>query len=238
MSIAGVRYGMEQKSFRENTFAAGNKTITVFPSVGLNRPIIYLNTFAVEGSRVYQALRNTGDFTLVVISGLDWNHDMSPWAIPPISNREPPCTGGADNYLQLLTEEIIPGAERYVQGGTVWRGLAGYSLAGLLAVYSMYHTDRFSKIASISGSLWFPGLLEYATSHEMKKKPEHLYLSLGDKECKTRNPYLKTVQDNTEKLAAFYREQQIDAAFHLNPGNHYKEALERTTAGITWLLNR
>ena len=53
MSIAGVRYGMEQKSFRENTFAAGNKTITVFPSIGLNRPIIYLNTFAVEGSRVY-----------------------------------------------------------------------------------------------------------------------------------------------------------------------------------------
>lgn len=238
MSIAGVRYGMEQKSFRENTFAAGNKTITVFPSIGLNRPIIYLNTFAVEGSRVYQALRNTGDFTLVVISGLDWNHDMSPWAIPPISNREPPCTGGADDYLQMLTEEIIPKAERYVQGGTAWRGLAGYSLAGLLAVYSMYYTDRFSRIASMSGSLWFPGFLEYATSHEMKKKPEYLYLSLGDKECKTRNPYLKTVQDNTEKLAAFYREQQIDAAFHLNPGNHYKEALERTTAGITWLLNR
>lgn len=46
---------------------------------------------------------------------------------------------------------------------------------------------------------------------------------------------IKTVQDNTEELAASYRGQQIDATFHLNPGNHYKEALERTTAGIAWL---
>lgn len=231
---------MENKSFIENTFVAGNKTITVFFSDGFSRPIIYLNTFAEEGVQVYQALRNTNcpDFTLVAVSGLDWNHDMSPWAIPPISNRDSPCTGGADDYLQLLTEEIIPAAEKNVQGSTAWRGLAGYSLAGLFAVYSMYHTDLFARIASISGSLWFPGFKEYAVSHEMKRKSEHLYMSLGDKEYKTRNPYLKTVQDNTEELAAFYRGQQIDAVFHLNPGSHYKEALERTTVGIAWLLNR
>lgn len=238
MSITEVRYGMGQKSFSENSFAAGNKTVTVFPSVGLNRPIIYLNTFAGEGSRVYQALRNTGDFTLVAVSGFEWNHDMSPWAIPPISNRDTPCTGGADDYLQLLIEEIIPKAERYVQGDVAWRGLAGYSLAGLFAIYSMYHTDLFSRIASISGSLWFPRFKEYAVSHEIQRKPEYLYMSLGDKECKTQNPYLKTVQDNTEELVAFYRGQQIDIAFHLNPGSHYREALERTAVGIAWLLNR
>lgn len=231
---------MENKSFTENTFVAGNKTITVFSSDAFSRPIIYLNTFAEEGIQVYQALRNANcqDFILVAISGLDWNHDMSPWVIPPISNREPPCTGGADDYLQLLTKEIIPRAERYMQGGPAWRGLAGYSLAGLFAVYSIYQTDHFARIASISGSLWFPEFKEYAVSHEIRGKPEHLYMSLGDKEYKTRNPYLKTIQDNTEELAAFYREQQIDTEFHLNPGNHYKEALERTTAGIAWLLNR
>ncbi len=32
--------------------------------------------------------------------------------------------GGADKYLQLLTNEIVPKAEKFMQG------LAGYSLAG------------------------------------------------------------------------------------------------------------
>lgn len=231
---------MDHKNIIENTFVAGAKKINVFSGGGLSCPIIYLNTFAEEGGRVYQLLRNTDcpDFTLVAVSGLDWNHDMSPWAIPPISNKDTPCTGGADDYLQLLMEEIVPGVERYVKGSIVWRGLAGYSLAGLFAVYSMYHTDLFSRIASMSGSFWFPGFKEYAVSHEIRRKPEHLYISLGDKEYKTRNPYLKTVRDNTEELAAFYQAQQIDVMFHMNPGNHHKEALERTAAGIAWLLKR
>lgn len=46
------------------------------------------------------------------------------------------------------------------------------------------------------------------------------------------------VQDNTEEIAAFYREQEIDTEFHMNQGNHYKEAVERTAAGIAWLLSR
>lgn len=231
---------MENNRFSENTFVADKREVTVYPSESFDCPVIYLNTFAEEGFRIYKALRDAGcpDFTLVTVSGLIWNHDMSPWDIPPISKGDTPCTGGADEYLQLLIDEIIPKAERYVQGSIAWRGLAGYSLAGLFAVYSMYHTECFPRIASVSGSLWFPGFKEYAVSHETKRKPECLYFSLGDKECRTRNPYLKTVQDNTEKLAAYYQEQQINVEFRMNPGSHFHEAAERTAAGIAWILSR
>lgn len=230
---------MEKENSGKNIFFVNNKKITVYSGAVCNGPVIYLNTFAEEGCQVYKALQNAGcpDFTLVAISELIWAHDMSPWAIPPISKKDTPCTGGADEYLQLLIDEIIPEAERYVQGNIEWRGLAGYSLAGLFAVYSMYHTELFSRIGSMSGSLWFPGFKEYAISHEMKGKPEHLYLSLGNKECRTRNLYLKTVQDNTEEIVAFYREQKIDIEFRINPGGHYKEAVERTAAGLAWLLS-
>ncbi len=34
----------------------------------------------------------------------------------------------------------------------------------------------------------------------MKILPEKLYLSIGDKESKTRHPILKTMQENTEEL--------------------------------------
>lgn len=186
----------------KHLFHISDKQIAVYPSSVPDSAIIYLNTFAEEGDKVYQELHNLGcpDFTFVAISGLTWDHDMALWDIPPISKNDTPCTGGADEYLKFLMKEIIPKSEEFVQGRILWRGLAGYSLAGLFALYSLYQTDLFSRVASMSGSLWFPGFTDYVFSHEMKKRPEHLYFSLGDRECRTRNPYLKTVQDNTEKI--------------------------------------
>ena len=212
----------------------------IYPSTVPDCPIVYLNTVSAEGGCVREALLEMGcpDFSLVAISNLKWDHDMAPWAIPPISPKDTPCTGGADDYLCLLTEEIMPQAERAVPGYPSWRGLAGYSLAGLFAVYAMYRTDLFSRIASMSGSLWFPRFKEYAMSHEPKRAPDHLYLSLGDKEGKTRNEYLKAVQANTEELAALYRSRQIDTTFQVNPGNHFAEGVKRSALGIQWLLSR
>lgn len=224
----------------EIRFVIDHRAVTVYPSVAAGGPVVYLNTFEEEGGRVYQALRDGGcpDFTLVAVSGLNWNHDLSPWEIPPISKGDTPCTGGAEEYLQLLTNEIMPRAEQMIQGPISWRGLAGYSLAGLFALYSMYQTDCFSRVASMSGSLWFPGFREYVFSHEMKRRPERLYLSLGDRECRTRNPYLKPVREQTEAIHVFYAEQGIDTSFQLNPGNHFQDAVRRTAAGIAWLLKR
>lgn len=224
----------------EKQFTVNDKTISVYPSISTNRPVVYLNTFAGEGSSVYKALQGEAcsDFTFVTISGLDWNNDMAPWDIPPISKNDTPCTGGADEYLRLLTDEIIPKAEKEIEGTALWRGIAGYSLAGLFAVYSLYRREVFSRAASMSGSLWFPKFKEYVFTNKMKSKPEYIYFSLGDKECKTRNPYLKVVQDNTEKIEAFYQSKGIDTVFRLNQGNHYKDAAQRTAAGIKWILDK
>ncbi len=223
-----------------HTFAISSKTISVFPCADPGAPIIYLNTFSDEGQKVFEATQASGGqpFTLVAIRDLDWNHDMVPWDSPPAFKNADPCTGGADDYLRLLTEEIIPTAESKIDGVPCWRGIAGYSLAGLFALYAIYQTDPFSRVGSMSGSLWFPGIKEYIFSNEPKRRPDHMYFSLGDKESKTRNPVLKTVQQNTEEIRAFYHSMGIDAVFQLNPGNHYNHAAERTAAGIVWMLNR
>ena len=86
------------------------------------------------------------------------------------------------------------------------------------------------------GSLWFPEFKEYAVSHKLKNKPDKLYLSLGDKEVMTRNPALKTVQDNTGFLADYYRENGIYTEFEINEGNHFKDADLRSAKGIAALL--
>lgn len=216
------------------------KSVSIIGSSKSGVPIIYLNTFSDEGQKVYEAVQaaDCPPFTLVAISDLDWNHDMVPWDSPPAFKNAAPCTGGADEYLRLLTEEIIPTAEKKITGVPRWRGIAGYSLAGLFALYSIYQTDLFSRVGSMSGSLWFPGIKEYIFSHEPKRWPDHMYFSLGDKESKTRNTVLQSVQQNTEEIHAFYHSKGIDTVFQLNPGNHYNHAAERTAAGIVWMLNR
>ena len=221
-------------------FIKDSKAVCVFLYTEPGAPIIYLNTFSDEGQKVYGAAQATGcpPFTLVAISNLDWNHDMVPWDGPSSFKNAEPCTGGADDYLRLLTEEIIPTAEKGIAGVPCWRGIAGYSLAGLFALYAIYQTDLFSHVGSMSGSLWYSGMKEYIFSHEPKRRPDCIYFSLGDKESKTRNPVLRSVRQNTEEIQAFYQAKGIDTVFQLNPGNHYDHAVERTAAGLCWLLSR
>ena len=88
------------------TLTIDSKTVFVFSGADPEAPIIYLNTFSSEGLKVYEAVQAAGcpPFTLVVISDLDWNHDMVPWDSPSAFKNAVPGTGGIDDYLQLLTE--------------------------------------------------------------------------------------------------------------------------------------
>ena len=96
------------------TFAIGGKTVFVFRSNRPGSPVIYLNTYSDERQKIYEAVQATGcpPFTLVTVSNLAWNHDMAPWDSPAAFKKGEPFIGGADNYLQLLVEEIIPRAEK------------------------------------------------------------------------------------------------------------------------------
>ena len=222
------------------TVSIDGKAVSVFLGNKPGIPSIYLNTYSDEGQKIYEAAQAVGcpPFNLVTVSDLAWSHDMAPWDSPAAFKNGESFTGGADDYLRLLVEEIIPRAEKELAGPPAWRGIAGYSLAGLFALYAIYRTDMFSRVGCMSGSLWFPGFKEYIFSHEPKSRPDCIYFSLGDKEAKTRNPVLKTVQENTEEIQTFYQNKGIDTVFQLNPGNHFAQGIERTAAGIQWLLNR
>lgn len=223
-----------------HTDAIGGKSISVFPGEGPGAPVIYLHAAADEGRQVFAAARAAGcpPFTLVAVCTPDWNRDMAPWDSPAAFKGGQPFTGGADGHLRLLTETILPQAEKALPGPPAWRGIAGYSLAGLFALYAVYRTDVFSRVGCISGSLWFPGFRAYVFSHTPRRRPDCVYFSLGDKEAKTRNPVLQTVQEDTRAIHAFFRAQGIDTAFRLHPGGHFAQSAERTAAGIRWLLGR
>lgn len=223
----------------KQTFNTDKKKITLYPALAENKPVIYLTTYNDDGGEVYAEVQKDGcpDFTLVTVSGLNWEAELSPWAAGNLFKYSEMFTGGADAYLQFLTQQVIPQAEAGLNG-ILWRGLAGYSLAGLFTVYAMYKTDLFSRAASMSGSLWYPGFKDFALKNTLRIAPQHLYFSLGDKEARARNQYLKTVQQCTEELAAHYRSLGINTCYELNPGGHYRDIISRSGAGIKWLLTQ
>lgn len=87
---------------------------------------------------------NTGDLR---------KHDFT-----PAFGRTPNRTGGADAFLQVLRDEIIPYAEAHLPIEPSERGLAGHSYAGLFAAYALAQApDLFNRYLIMSPSLWFDG---------------------------------------------------------------------------------
>ncbi|MBR6421306.1 alpha/beta hydrolase [bacterium] len=219
-------------------FSISGRTVDIFSSAEGIAPLVILNTIQGEGAKIFEKCLELGckNFTLAAIGGLNWNHDLSPWETPDIRNNRY-SFGGADEYISQLTTQIMPEILSKLPGKPEFTAIAGYSLAGLFALYATYRTDVFSRVASVSGSLWFPGFTEFAQSHDFVKTPDCIYLSLGDTEAKTRDKNLAPVQKNTEFIAGLYKSRGIETIFELNCGNHFTDTIGRTAKGIKKIID-
>ena len=215
----------------------GKKT-EIFECGNPYAPLIILNTYGDEGKSVYLkcAELDTPEFNMAAVSGLDWDNDMSPWKAQSIVSGSDSYGGKADEHLSLLTDRIIPEVINVLNGKPEYIALAGYSLGGLFAVYSLLRSSIFSAAVSASGSFWFPEFTEFAEKEIGKLKADCIYLSLGDREKYTKNEYLQSVQDKTQELHDLFEKHGIKTVFELNKGNHFRQSDLRTAKGIKWVL--
>lgn len=206
-------------------------------------PIVILNTYDSESEDVWNKCKDIKckEFILVAISNLDWNSDMSPWFAPKLNKHDVDCLGKADEYINLLINDIVPSVEKIIIGdlriSIEYYAIAGYSLAGLFAIYTAYKTDLFRKIASASGSFWFPNFIEFIKKNNISSNVKKIYFSLGDKESKVKNKVLATVEDNTKDIEKIYNLQGINTIYEKNEGNHFKDASLRMAKGIKWIID-
>lgn len=223
------------------------RTIKVYPDGAEGAPTVYSPMFMEAGESLISECRKIASedygmdcpaFNLVSISNLHWYEDLSPWAHDPVLSKADHFTGGAKDFEIFMKDQVIPLAEQVSGNAGPVRVLAGYSLAGLFAVYAPYISDEFQCIVSASGSLWFPDFTEWALGSDFVRKPESVYLSLGDRESKTRNEIVNRNQANTEALRSHYEALGIRSVFELNPGNHFNNATHRLAKGIVWTLIR
>jgi len=183
---------------------------------------------AVIDSEIRMIKQMTGhSFQLIAVKIENWNQELSPWQAPAVFGNEPFGSGAADTLATIL---------KHCEGQSKTCFLGGYSLAGLFALWAAYRTDRFTGIAAASPSVWFSGFSAYMRENPIRTGM--VYLSLGDREEKTRNPVMATVGDCIRDDYKLLREQGLRCTLEWNSGNHFKEPDLRTAKAFAWLMQQ
>lgn len=165
------------------------------------------------------------DFYLLAIKVHNWNMDLSPWPAPAVFGKEDFGNGAADTLARVLE---YTGDERK----TYYIG--GYSLAALFALWAAHQTDVFKGVAAASPSMWFPGFTDYMRENHIHS--DSVYLSLGDREEKVRNPVMKTVGERIQEAERVLKAQGVNTVLEWNQGNHFKDPEIRTVKAFAWVL--
>lgn len=190
---------------------------------------------AMMDFRIDVYLKSHVEFHSLTKSDIDWNKHLSPWPADRIAKGIGPFYGKADVFLKELEEEVKYGISLHdLKPSAIY--IAGYSLGGLFALYSLYKTDLFDGAACCSGSLWYPEFTDFVKKNEFCKPPKRLYMSLGDEEASVKNPVFASVEDKTREVYEYYKSKGIDVKFEMNPGNHMTDIDERVAKGMASLL--
>ena len=227
-------------------------------------PIVYLLGDVADNSPV----QVPEGVSLVNVGVDLWEENFSPWCAPRVFAKGPNFGDGAQKTLDTLINQVIPWAESALSDPPAYRALVGYSLAGLFSLWAgvsqqvargCQHDDAlsqpgpssqpgaphvdapaptFQRIGAVSGSFWFPGLLDYVDQQLRGGAVglTHAYLSLGDREARTPNPQIMHVRENAELLASKLENAGITSTFELNRGNHFQNVEGRMQKALDWLV--
>ena len=176
--------------------------------------------------------------TLALLPQADWNNDLTPWPAAPVFKKGKAFGGKADDYLQHLEKDIIPGIEQKLDIIPDERWLMGVSLAGLFAVWATAHSPLFTRIAAISGSFWYPGFTAWLQSQPLSPTLKAAFLSLGRKEAEGKNPHLKDIAAQTREVADILLEKGVPTSFEWTEGTHFAPVIPRMEQALNSLTQQ
>ena len=184
-----------------------------------------------------QELAERFSLTFVMIEGVYWNDDLTPWLAPGVFKKAKPFGGQASVFLAKLCNEIVPKAESELGLINPQRTLMGVSLSGLFAVWAALNTAVFQNVISISGSLWYDGFAEWVKTCEISPKVENICLLLGEKEKNAKEKRMATVEEKTSEIAAMLKEKCLGkVVFELVEGTHFSPVVPRMEKALERLV--
>ena len=154
----------------------------------------------------------------------------------------PRCEGGEPGKAtkvpscELYAAPLDKGSCRVATEGFAPIILGGYSLAGLFALWAACQTDRFGAVVAGSPSLWAGDWPGYAAGHAMQAR--QVYLSLGDREERSRNKTFARVGDRIREEHRRLQQQlgEENTTLVWEEGGHFADPAARMARGFVWCL--
>lgn len=195
-----------------------------------------LYPFDISPDMIQEAAGRYG-VTMVVITHIDWDNDLTPWRAAGVPAGSPDFAGEASQFLSLLKGKLIPAVEAAtgVAAGAE-RTLLGVSLSGLFTLWQWLECDLFTNIISLSGSFWYEGFVDWVKSRPVPHKEGRAYFLLGNKEAQSPVQQFRSVQTDTTEIVGYLAAHGINDIFELVPGNHYQYAAQRLQRGLDWMF--
>lgn len=175
---------------------------------------------------------------MAAVDVADWNSLLSPWEYRD-ENGKKSFSGNGSKLLSAITDELVPAVFDVVKKdrNDTCLALGGYSLAGLFSLWSGYNTDIFKAVVSCSGSVWFPDFEQYCM--EKIICCDEVYMSLGKKEEKARDPLMKKVGDASRSIFASLEHSGLSRCFfEWNEGGHFNDIDGRLAKGFAFILKK
>lgn len=217
------------------TFRIANLNITAVKESD-NSICYILYPLSILGEWIEEAAYKFG-VSIAVITGMDWDDDLTPWRAKGEPPGSPDFRGNASRFLSTLITEVIPETEkRLCIADNAERTLTGVSLSGLFTLWQWMNNDTFDNIISLSGSFWYEDFVDWIKRQTVPSKKGKAYFLLGDMEAKTKVKAFQPVQTDTVEIVDYLHDKGVNDYFELVPGNHYQYGEERLNRAFTWMF--
>lgn len=203
-------------------------------------PVVYLH----GDNSIYDLLKEAEYFlelSYIIIGIMTEKRldELTPWPSTSLHPKFPDFGGKGDDYLDFIENKLKPEVDNTYRtiASPEATGIMGYSLGGLISIYSAFRTDCFGCITSMSGSFWYPEFVPFATRETIRNGAVRVFMSSGDREgvghkdikkdavMFTKNIYDILVADlSSERVSILWDE-----------GGHHSNTFDRYKNAFLWL---
>lgn len=202
---------------------------------GLKNVTYILAPAEISRESMQQWVRATNS-NIVVIYGMDWEGDLTPWPAAGVSEGSPAFGGGAQVFINYMERELMPAVEKALGcPADVRRNIVGISLSGLFALWAWVKSDLFANVCCVSASLWYEGFVDWLQGADLSGKRGSVLLILGDKEADSSNMLFSTVEAATNQSIAILKGAGIDAELQMVAGDHRTDIKPRLDMAMDFL---
>lgn len=165
--------------------------------------------------------------------------DYTPWPASALTDGVPAFGGLGEQYLDFLANGLKP----YIDD--VYRTLPdpvntcilGVSLGGLISLYAIYKQACFGCAVSISGSLWYPSLIDFMQKHAPCSTASRVLLLSGRMEGAGDPPPLHHSVQCVQQVQLILEQQLFDRDIPLiwDDGGHMDNLHLRFKKALQWI---